>query len=89
MSRLGELKQYKKQKEATHEVSATLDMPSCEFIAKAKSDERVAIETYTGEAERTSDPIMERVFHSVAVEEMGHLEVLDDTEEKAGCKVKK
>jgi len=62
------------------------DSPSCEFLSHNMKAEREAIEQYLHESNRSDDLLMKNVFHYIAIDEMKHLELLEDLHDTLGCK---
>jgi hypothetical protein len=80
---------FQRQEVSTVEVGkkklVALDPPSCSFLFNNIKDERKAIESYIKESARTDDQVLKVAFHSVAVDEMKHLQLLDEIKRKLGC----
>jgi len=62
------------------------DPPSCDFLKKSKNGEFSAIMDYTGESERTDDPLVKEFFLATSRDEMRHFDRINDLMEKLGCK---
>lgn len=63
------------------------DPPSCEFLERNIKAEKIAIEEYMRESSRNDDLVMKTAFHAIGVNEMEHLEMLEDIARKIGCKI--
>lgn len=64
----------------------SLDIPTCDFLEENIANEESAIAGYMGESSRTSSPVIEKLFHDIATEEMKHLQVLRSIKNMA-CRV--
>ncbi len=61
------------------------DPPSCDFLQRNIKAEKQAIEEYMRESLRTSDETIRTAIHSIGVQEMEHLELLEGIKRKMGC----
>lgn len=66
---------------------SVVDLPSCEFLKSAMSDEEGAIAKYTTESKRTKDSAVDETFSNIAKDEMRHWWVIRDLALKQGCKL--
>ncbi len=62
------------------------DPPTCDFLKENIKAEKEAIESYTVESSRTDDLVWKRAISSISVDEMHHLEILEQIHRDLDCK---